>query len=170
MACGCRNKNKTGAVDVVKNVTEVNKSKEQIAAEIDAVANSLEIGLTQCYLCAKKHIGRARMFFEEYHTGYPTHIKQLVDSLFSAESEVYEAFQKWQKIQDQMDMAAGELLGNSTEGRTMKQDHIALAAEIREERLKFDQNPLYIPKFDELKYKIHRLQHEVFNEELNKDE
>lgn len=168
MACGCRNKKQAAAV--VAELPAVGKSKEQLAAEVNAVAESFDIGLSQCYLCAKKHIGRARQFFEEYHNGYPDHIKNLVDTLFEAESDVYEAFQLWQSVQDQMDMSAGELLGNRRGGRSLKQDHIDLAALIRKERLKFDQNPLYVPNFAELKYKIHRLQHMVLNEELETNE
>jgi hypothetical protein len=174
MACGCKKSKNSEAIEavVVNNTIETkeDKSKEQIAAEVKAVANAIDINLAQCYLCAKKHVGRARQFFEEYHNGYPDHVKNLVDTLFDAETEVYKAFQLWQKVQDQLDMGAGELLGNSYEGRTMKQDHVALAAEIRQERLKFDQNPLYIPKFDELKYKIHQLQHRTINEELKSNE
>ena len=168
MGCGCK-KNKEEAIDVVANNTPgtVNKTNEEIRAELVTVHNALDIDLTQCYLCAKKHVGRAQQFFEEYHNGYPAHVKQLVDSLFDAESEVYEAFKLWQKTQSQLDMAAGELLGNKIEGRTMRQDHVSLAAKIREERLRFDQNPLYVPNFEELKYRIHRLQHEVEREEFN---
>lgn len=171
MACGC-SKNKEKAVKTVvdNSVTAYTKDKEQITAEITAVAESLDIDLEQCYLCAKKHLGRAQQFFEEFHTGYPTHVKNLVDSVFSAESEVYKAFQLWQKTQSQMDMSAGELLGNKLGSRQLKQDHVELAAAIRKERLKFDQNPLYIPDFDSLKYQIHRLQHTVLNEELYANE
>lgn len=167
MACGC-SKNKTGAVaTVVENTVDTpTKPKEQIEAEVTAVAEALDIDLEQCYLCAKKHLGRAQQFFEEYHTGYPDHVKNLVDSIFSAESDIYKAFQLWQKTQSQMDMSAGEILGNKLGGRQLKQDHVELAAAIRKERLKFDQDPLYIPNFDQLKYRIHKLQHTVLNEEL----
>lgn len=168
MACGCRKKKEATAV--IATLPASGKSNEQIVAEVNAVAESFDIGLSQCYLCAKKHIGRARQFFEEYHNGYPDHIKNLVDTLFEAESDIYGAFQLWQSVQDQMDMAAGELLGNNKGGRSLKQDHIDLAVMIRKERLKFDQNPLYVPNFEELKYKIHRLQHTVLKEELETNE
>lgn len=171
MACGC-SKNKENAVNTVISNSTVSqpKSRERIESEIIAVAEAMDINLEQCYLCAKKHIGRAQQFFEEYHNGYPDHVKNLVDSFFDAESDIYKAFQLWQKTQSQLDMSAGELLGNNIGGRTLKQDHVSLAAEIREERLKFDQNPLYVPNFDDLKYRIHRLQHLVLNEELSKND
>jgi hypothetical protein len=168
MACGCR-KNKDQALSVVANntaKTETNtKTLKELKRELSAVSESLEIDLPQCYLCAKKHIGRAQQFFEEYHNGYPDHIRQLVDSMFEATSEVYRAFQLWEKTRSQMDMSAGELLGNSIGGKTFNQAHVSLAAEIREERLKLEQNPLYVPDFDRLKYKIHVLQQEAINED-----
>lgn len=171
MACGCK-KNKEAVVSEVaqNSVAAPTKSKEQVQSEIIAISEAMDIDLEQCYLCAKKHIGRAQQFFEEYHTGYPEHIKNLVDSLFDTETDVYKAFQLWQKTQSQMDMSAGELLGNKLGSRTLKQDHVSLAAKIREERLKFDKDPLYVPDFDNLKYRIHRLQHTVLNEELNKND
>ena len=174
MACGC-SKNRAKAAAVVAEATPAGYTvtaegvKKQTEAEIVAVAEAMDIGLKQCYLCAKKHLGRAQAFFEEYHTGYPDHLKNLVDSLFDAHTAVYKAFQLWQRVQNQMDMSAGELLGNKLTGRTLHKDHIELAAEIRAERLKFDENPLYVPDFDGLRYKIHRLQHIVLNEELNKN-
>lgn len=172
MGCGCK-KNKAQAFQQVFNNTVKSndniKTLKELRDEMSAVSEALEIDLPQCYLCAKKHIGRAQQFFEEYHTGYPDHIKQLVDSTFEAESEIYKAFQKWEKARSQMDMSAGELLGNSLGGSTMSADHVKLASRIREERLKLEQNPLYIPDFDKLKYEIHMLQQKAVIED-NKHE
>lgn len=168
MGCGCR-KNKSTAIRAIENneksSTENLKTLEELKLEVTAVSEALDIGLTQCYLCAKKHIGRAQQFFEEYHNGYPAHIKQLVDSLFDASSNIYEAFQLWEKTRSQMDMSAGELLGNSIGSKTMNREHVEIAAEIRGERLKLEQNPLYVPDFDKLKYKIHVLQHRALTED-----
>ena len=174
MGGGCANKNKESAAKTIDTVvsntasasTNSKKSVADIKREVNAVYNAFDINLNSCYLCAKKHIGRAQQFFEEYHNGYPDHVKNLVDTLFDAESNVYKAFQLWQQTQSQMDMAAGELLGNQLGGRALAQDHVNVAVAIREERLKFDNNPLYVPNFDELRYKIHALQHRVLSEEI----
>lgn len=129
------------------------------AIELSAEQAAEEINLEQCYLCAKKHVGRAQIFFEEYHTGYDDRVKRLIESLQVSEGKVKEAFLLKEKIQAHLDMASGELLGNGSEGSYSDDSHVATANAIRDERLKLQDDPMYIPKFSELLESIHKLQY-----------
>lgn len=127
------------------------------------ITDAREINLEQCYLCAKKHVERAREFFEEYHTKYPDHIKNLIESVRVAEHDVMRAFLTWQRIMGQLNMGEGELLGKDLNNLTMRQEHITLANRIRDERIKLSDDPLYSPDFDTILVEIHLLQHRVIN-------
>lgn len=126
----------------------------------EVVTEAIENDLKSCYLCAKKHLVRAQIFFEEYHTGYPDHIKNLVQSLRVAEVQVRGAFLRWQKIMGHLDMAANELLGNDINSATMNKEHIILANKIRDARIRLSDNPMASINFDELITKVHLLQYE----------
>lgn len=125
----------------------------------EVVTEAIENDLKSCYLCAKKHLVRAQIFFEEYHTGYPDHIKNLVQSLRVAEAQVRGAFLRWQKVMGHLDMAANELLGNDINSPNMSKEHIILANKIRDVRLRLSDNPLISINFDELITKVHLLQY-----------
>lgn len=193
MACACRNKNKSSAVNSditaepvtlsAEKPTEVKGTIDDITVEpitanknvenkqitltpakhAGVLQDAKEINLEQCYLCAKKHVSRARDFFEEYHTKYPDHIKNLIESVRVAEQDVMRAFLLWQRVMSQMNMGEGELLGNDLNRLTMRKEHIALANRIRDERIKLSDDPLYSPDFDTLLVEIHLLQHKVLD-------
>ena len=141
MSCSCRQGS--------SNTTSVKRQ--------DSVAEAKEIGLKQCYECAKKHLSRAKEEFKEYHLGYPEHIKNLIQSVRVAENDVREAFLKWNEIQAQLDMSSGELLGRDY-GTTVHDKHLEIAQAIRSERLKLSNNPRYIPMFDDLLVAIQQLE------------
>lgn len=123
-------------------------------ADSEVVSHAKRLKLGQCYLCAKKHIVAAKILFREYHTGYPNHIKNLINSLKVSEDAVREAFIKWQDIMGEMNMGEAELLGNED----MDDKHIELANKIRDERIKLSDDPLYVPKFNDLLVAVHTLQ------------
>lgn len=152
MACTCKMPKKV----LVKPVRSSKTGKS--LPPVPVVLDALEIDLVQCYLCAKKHIMRAAIFFEEYHTGYSDRAKRLIESLKVSEDEVKSAFKLWQRIMGELNMAEGELLGNDANSNTMDAKHVALANKIRDERLKLSDNPLYVPDFDELAFEVHVLQ------------
>ena len=147
-----------GNVAQTSNVDPV-KELRQSKASLEVVKEALENNLTSCYLCAKKHLVRAQIFFEEYHTGYPDHIKNLVQSLRVAEVQVRGAFLRWQKVMGHLDMAANELLGNDINAVTMNKEHIILANKIRDARIRLSDNPLASINFDDLITKVHLLQY-----------
>ena len=134
---------------------------DNVVSDASVIKEAELINLKQCYLCTKKHIARAQEFFIEYLTGYPTYIKNLVDSLRAAEVDVNRAFLLWQKTMAQMNMAEGELLGNDFNLVPEKEAHIELAKKIRQERLKLSDDVLYSPDFSMLLTEVHLLQHKV---------
>jgi hypothetical protein len=138
--------NNTEAIQQLKSNMTVNKLRDGI-------------DLPQCYLCAKKHLSRAQIYFEEFHTGYPERIKLLVQSMAVAEGEVRKAFVLYCRTLAHMDMAAGEFLGNTMSGSLLNNAHIEAANAIREERLKFQDDTLYVPDFDQLLVSIQQLQY-----------
>lgn len=184
MACACANKKKSIEVPSMTDITI-----EPIAApEEPAVAPVAEVGderalpsrvdstktvksiveveaeniaLKNCYLCTKKHLARAQEFFQEYHTGYPDYIKNLVHSVKVAEDRVRAAFLWYQKAMAQMNMAEGELVGKDANGLTMREEHLSLANRIRTERLKLSDDPMHIPDFDQLLVDVNILQYRV---------
>lgn len=190
MACGCA-KNRNNGIEMSSDITiepieaemqSATKStpstisyvesptttlSEQITAQLDSPSRreAIEINLKQCYLCAKKHIVRAQEFFQEYHTGYPDHIKNLVMSVRVAEGKVRQAFLLWQRIMGQLNMGEGELLGNNANSLTMKEEHISLANRIRTERIRLSDNPMYAPDFEQLLVDINILQYRVMGAE-----
>ena len=143
MSCNCHKNTATAA-------TVNTEAVEAHLAEHDPITEAAANDLPQCYECAKKHLSRAQIFFEEYHTGYPQHIKNLMCSLRVAEEEVRRAYLNWCRILAHLDMAANELLGNDVNGLRLRKRHIDLACKIREVRLNLSADPLYIPDFDTL--------------------
>ena len=134
---------------------------DNVVSDASVIKEAELINLKQCYLCTKKHIARAQEFFIEYLTGYPTYIKNLVDSLRAAEVDVNRAFLLWQKTMAQMNMAEGELLGNDFNLVPEKEAHRDGAKKIRQERLKLSDDVLYSPDFSMLLTEVHLLQHKV---------
>lgn len=147
----------------VSSVQQTSGKLPPVGMRDNAVYDAREIDLEQCYLCAKKHVERAKDFFEEYHTKYPDHIKNLIQSIRVAEQDVMRAFLLWQRVMGQMNMGEGELLGNDLNRLVMRGEHIALANKIRNERIKLSDDPLYSPDFDSLLVDIHILQFKVLD-------
>lgn len=165
MACSCKKERKAEPIKMSIKNNEISATSEEplkvsSSARLtaykksinasEAVEEASSIDLEQCYLCTLKHISRAQVFFEEYHTGYTDRAKRLIQSLRIGEGSIKQAFLLWCRIQAQLDMASGELLGDSKQARSIDKQHIEVANRIREERLLFQDDPLYVPNFDEL--------------------
>lgn len=145
----------------ITNTVNTNKKQTATVADPSVEAEAARVGLKQCYLCTKKHLAEAQILFTEYHTGYPDYIKNLIESVRVAETDIRKAFLTWQKIMAQMNMSEIELLGKDANVLSMKKEHVVLANKIREERLKLSDNPLYSPDFDKLLLDVHILQHRI---------
>lgn len=177
MACACRNKKTTATrttttkaattasttMRATSNISiddlkaALNKSTAAAVTDSGILTDKDAINLPQCYMCAKKHLSRAQIYFEEYHTGYPTRIKLLTHSMQVAEAEISKAYKACYKALAHMDMAAGELLGNEADKITAEQ--LSIANAIRGERLKLQDDPMYIPDFESLMIRIQALQY-----------
>jgi hypothetical protein len=141
-------------------VSSPSNAKGSVAPrEVSVEDAAKELALDQCYLCAKKHIGRAQSFFEEYHTGYDDRVKRLIESLRVAEGQIQEAFLLKERTQAQLDMAAGELLGGTPGGSVIDAEHVRVANLIRDERLNLQDDSLYVPNFDKMLIEVQKLQY-----------
>ena len=119
-------------------------------------------GLNACFDCAKKHLGRAKAFYEEWLQGYPEH-GTLMYKQFTTTNEVlqkgYALF--WDSL-SQLDMASSELIGNIVELQTnYKIQMIQLANKIRTARIKFQEDSEQIPDWNQLRIEIQKLQNKV---------
>lgn len=171
MSCSCKKrssmfsiKKKEGPVatpaniDATDTVTDIPKVAEEDVAL--AVTEALDVDLPQCYLCAKKHIGEAWVYFEELHTGYPDRLIRLVESFRVAEEEVGKAYILWQRILAHLAMAGAELIGRRGElDTTLLEQHIAVANYIRNERINLQDNPLHVPDFEKMLIEVQKLQY-----------
>ena len=168
MGCDC-NKAKDTVVAAVKDnslskivpygrgVTGYRKAAIKVDGK-DVKAEAVLMDLEQCYLCAKKHISAAKILFREYHTGYPAHVKNLINSMRISEDEIRCAFLLWQDIMAELNMGEAELLGKDESSDSMDDDHVKLANKIRDQRIRLSDDPLYVPDFDSLLVDIHILQ------------
>lgn len=171
MACSCKKrstmfsvKKKASSVDTPTDVNttdttaDIPKATEEDVALV--VAEALDVDLPQCYLCAKKHIGEAWVYFEELHTGYPDRLIRLVESFRVAEEEVSKAYILWQRTLAHLAMAGAELIGRRGElDTTLLEQHIAVANYIRNERINLQDNPLYVPDFEKMLIEVQKLQY-----------
>lgn len=148
MSCRCLNTEKQS--ETIKQRTE--RMNAEISEEMNARPTDIPEGVSQCFECTKKHLSRAKIFFEEYHTGYPTYIKLAVNSAVWAEKAISEAYLMWCSVTGHLDMAGCELLGHDINIKLMPiRDRLKdLANKIRAERVKLMDDPLYIPDIDAL--------------------
>lgn len=119
-------------------------------------------GLNACFDCAKKHLGRAKAFYEEWLQGYPEH-STLMYKQFTISNEVLERGYAlfWDSL-SQLDMASSELVGNIVELQTnYKIEIIQLANKIRFARIKFQEDSEQIPDWNQLRIEIQKLQNKV---------
>lgn len=143
MACRCQ-------THTIKNSSEASPVRSFPTSSIEhspRTTVSSELPLPRCFLCAMKHLMRAKILFEEYHTGYPSYIKIMMSTLTVAEGRVRTAFLLYQQIQAHLDMSASELIGQSD---PLSDDIVRVANEIRDARIQLNTAPLFVPKFDDL--------------------
>lgn len=165
MSCSCKKRKSSIKVKVKAEDKPVEASQpaaEPVSEEElnVVVSEALDVDLPQCYLCAKKHLGEAWVYFEELHTGYPDRKIILVESFRVAEDAVRGAFILWQKVLMHLAMAGAELIGRRGEiEEELLSQHVEVANKIRDERIKLQDNPLYVPKFDDLLVEVQKLQY-----------
>lgn len=128
--------------------------------------------LTNCFDCAVKHIGRAKILHEEFLTGYPDHKPISYDELAKGNKALEQAYLIYLDSISQLDMASCELVGKLVDlPNEWAVEMIELANEIRAARLLYQDDSTKIPDFDELRLKIKKLQiktKNALNEDRNK--
>lgn len=135
------------------------------ADEFIGLGYDLIKGLNNCFECTKKHIGRAKIFYEEFKLGYPDHEKLMFKELTDSNELLEKAFISYMDAMSQMDMASCELVGNMENlDEGYQADIIELANKIRCERILFQEDPTKIPNFDKLRLDIQKLQNKINKE------
>lgn len=130
--------------------------------EIIGLGNDLIDGLMNCFDCVKKHIGRAKIFYEEFQQGYPNHEPLMFTELIKSNKALEEAFMYYSDSLAQLDMASCELVGDMSdleEGYQVK--IIELANEIRSARLLYQEDPTKVPNWDKLRLSVQKLQNKI---------
>ena len=136
---------------------------------IVGLGNDLIKGLDNCFDCTKKHIGRAKAFYEEFKLGYPQHEPLMFNELIDANKALEEAFTYYSDSLAQLDMASCELVGEMTDLEDGWQvQMIELADLIRQQRILFQEDPTKVPEWDRLRIEVQRLQNKI--NKLKKEE
>ena len=83
--------------------------------EVIGLGNDLIEGLDNCFGCVKKHIGRAKAFYEEFKLGYPNHEPLMFNEFVRSNKALEEAFMYYSDSLAQLDMASCELVGDMSD-------------------------------------------------------
>lgn len=120
-------------------------------------------GLTACFECTKKHLSRAKIFYEEWTLGYPEHSTLMYNSFIEANKTIEEGFSKFWDILGQLDMASCELIGyelSDLQSNTQA-EMIELANKIRSARILFQEDSSKVPDWNSLRVEVQRLQNKL---------
>ena len=130
--------------------------------EYIGLGNDLIEGLNNCFECTKKHIGRAKAFYEEFKLGYPDHEPLMFTELGKANKALEEAYSYYSDSLAQLDMASCELVGNIVDLETGFQvEIIELANKIRAERILYQEDLTKVPHWDRLRIDVQKLQNKI---------
>lgn len=135
-----------------------------------ALGNDLINSLNACFDCAKKHLGRAKAFYEEWLQGYPQH-NTLMYKQFTYTNQVLERGYTlfWDSL-SQLDMSSNELIGNIIQlDINFKIEIIELANTIRKARILFQDDSTQIPNWNKLRIQIQKLQNKINKQTLGND-
>lgn len=127
-----------------------------------ALGDDLIKGLNACFDCAKKHLGRAKAFYQEWLQGYPQH-NTLMYKEFTNSNEILERgyLLFWDSLA-QLDMSSCELVGNMIQlDNLYKIEIIQLANQIRKSRILFQQDSSKVPDWNKLRIDIQKLQNKI---------
>ena len=93
-----------------------------------------------CLDCVRKHLAQAAVLRDEMFLGYPEHFDLAWEHLTVAEACVRDAVLRRWRLMGHLAEASDESVGEWPE----------LASAIRDERLKFQEDPNYRPEFERL--------------------
>lgn len=110
------------------------------------LGNDLILGLSNCFNCCKKHLSRAKAFYEEWHQGYPNHSTLMYNEFTEANKDIEEGYVLFWDSLGQLDMASSELVGNLIDLESGWQaEIIELANKIRTQRILFQEDSTKVP-------------------------
>jgi hypothetical protein len=120
-------------------------------------------GLNACFECVKKHLTRAKIFYEEWKLGYPEHSTLMYNSFIEANKTIEEGYVLFWDSLGQLDMASCELVGYEFSDLTsgFQAEIIELANKIRAARLLFQEDSNKVPNWNELRVEVQRLQNKI---------
>ena len=120
-------------------------------------------GLTSCFECCKKHLSRAKIFYEEWKQGYPEHSTLMYQEFTEANKTLEEGYVLFWDSLGQLDMASNELVGShfsdlDSHGQI---ELIELANKIRAARIAFQEDSEKVPDFDKLRIEVQKVQNKL---------
>lgn len=127
------------------------------------LGNDLIYGLSNCFDCCKKHIGRAKALYEEWHLGYPEHSSLMYKEFTEANKDIEEGYVLYWDSLAQLDMGSCELVGDNfgnLPNETQLQ-MIELANKIRTARILFQEDSTKVPNWDQLRIEVQKLQNKL---------
>lgn len=126
------------------------------------LGDDLIIGLSNCFDCCKKHLSRAKAFYEEWHLGYPEHSTLMYNEFTEANKNIEEGYVLYWDSLGQLDMASCELVGNLINlDSGWQAEIIELANKIRTARILFQEDTTKIPNWNQLRVEVQRLQNKI---------
>ena len=115
--------------------------------------------LDHCFECVIKHIGRAKILYEEFLLGYPEHHELCIEEIVAGNKNLEELYLKYMDSCAHMDMGSIEMAGDIVSLDKRYADKILnIANEIRKQRISFQNDINQVPKFDELRLEIKHLE------------
>lgn len=130
---------------------------------VQGIGYDLIEGLTACFECAKKHLSRAKIFYEEWKLGYPEHNTLMYKSFIEANKTLEEGYSLFWDALGQLDMSACELIGYELSDlqSDAQAEMIELANKIRSARLLFQEDSTKVPDWNNLRVEIQRTQNKL---------
>ena len=150
-------------------IDAVEESDEELLSSYDVewikpeslvgLGDDLIENLENCFECTIKHLGRAKILYEEFLTGYPDHKDLSFNEIDKGLKNIEQAYLIYLDSMSQLDMASAELIGNIIDlPSEWATDMIELANEIRQARLTCQTNANASPNFDDLRLKVKKLE------------
>lgn len=120
-------------------------------------------GLHACFDCTKKHLSRAKAFYEEWKLGYPEHGTLMYNSFIEANKTIEEGYVLFWDSLGQLDMASCELVGSDLNdlNKDFRTEIIELANEIRNARILFQEDSTKVPDWNHLRVEVQKLQNKL---------
>ncbi len=127
-------------------------------------------GLSNCFDCAKKHLSRAKILWEEFNMNYPDHALLCFNEFTKANKVIEEAYTIYWDILGNLDQSSCELVGELKDlPKGYQANIIELANDIRTQRINFQNNISFIPEWNKMRLNIQKLENKIKKETKNNE-